>query len=569
MQFGAYYDDGWGPYEQATRGLEALPPDLEPGSAETEDPTPPPVSGGIPDSAPPRTRTAYALLDGPDRVDPGAAFELRVGLGSAAGHGVTTPSPLTVPLAPFELTVTVVADGFVVLGGAGLTMVIPVHPDDPYPYAVLRLRAVADPAFSPARTILATYSINERWIGVASRSVLVEPADGRHDNTMSGQPPVPQAHRQQSNVDWVLSAEPGVRPDLELLVAPGNDAGDVRRLFWAFRSPHPSVGEGHSIEAELPAEVATQVKQLLAGVEARPGAVDLGHYIRGVGRLVARAVPDVVWTALAAAAAAVDGPPSVLFATWDPYVPWELARVPQPWRAGEPTFLGAQAIIGRWPYLTHSRSPAPPARIELSTMAVVSGMYAEGERLPEAEQEAADLRGRYAAHDVAAQLGDVLDCLGGQPTSDLVHFSVHGAFTGTGAREGIYMIDGKFLDPVSVAGVESSPVRFVFLNACQLGQARQIFGDYAGMAAELLNIGAHAVVAPLWEVDDVVARNMAEGFYPAVLAKDEPVSPASFLRTQRSSTGLGGENTPAGTKLAYVYYGHPLLQVTWNGTTNG
>ena len=487
---------------------------------------------------------------------------------------MSEPVPLVVPVDAFVLTVNLAAHGFALLGGASTTLSLAVQPDDPYPYAVLRLRATADPALSADRTIVAAYSIGDRLVGVASRVVSVGAAAtlpaGQPVLATAGQPVLaPASPAPQRNVDWVLPAvaDPATQPDLELLVAPGNDAGGVQRVFWYYRSPHTAVGAPGFVESALSAEAAADVKQLIAGVEARADQADLGHYIRGAARQVGKAVPTGVWDALADAAAAVGGPPSVLLATWDPYVPWELARVPVPWCSGEPAFLGAQTVLGRWPYLTNSRSPVPPARLDLREMAVICGRYAPGEELPHAEEEAAGLRQRFSAHDVPATLAAVLDCLGGQPSSDLLHVAVHGAFTGTGSREGIYLVDGKYLDPVSIGGVENSPIRAVFLNACQLGQARQIFGDYAGLAAALLEIGASAVVAPLWEVDDEVARAMADAFYPAVLGRDE--SPASFLRQQRCTTRNGGENTPAGTRLAYVFYGHPLLRITWSGSTSG
>lgn len=507
-------------------------------------------------------RTAYARLDAPERVAPRESFELDVGLGPSASRGVAA-TPLTVPHSAFELIVKILADGFEVLGGAALTRTIRVTPDDPYPYDVIRLRASADPTLASARTILATYSIGDRLIGVASRAVLV--GEGSSAGTAQ-----PAPTRPELNVDWVLPTEtdPATRPDLELMVAPGNDAGGARRLFWYFRSPHTSVGERGFIQADLPDDVATQMSQIISGVEKRANQFDLAFYLRGVGRQIASAIPEEVWDALAAAARAANGPPSVLLATWDPYVPWELARVPQPWSADGPDVLGAQAVIGRWPYRTQSRSPAPPMRLDLRDMAVVSGVYAEGERLPEAEQEAVSLHSWYGAHEVLAQMDEVLSCLAGEPTSDVLHLAVHGRFDGRDTQDGIYLVDGQYLNPRSVLGVDNSPVRLAFLNACQLGQGREVLGEYAGMAASLLGIGAVAVVAPLWKVDDAVARTVAESFYPAVFAKTDAISPASFLREQRCAT-QGVEDKPAGTRLAYVFFGHPLLRVTWAGRTNG
>jgi len=488
------------------------------------------------------TRTAYARLDAPDRVAPGGVFELDVGLAESPGRGVTSPQPLSVPDTEFTLTVTVSADGFEVLGGASLVRTIAVNPDDPYPYDVIRLRAIDDVALTPARSILAVYAIEGRTIGIATRSVVV--GDGA----------VP-AEPERAGVDWVLPTDPDTRPDLELVVTPGNDVGG-QRLFWYFRSPHPTVGDGSFVAADLPVTVATTVRQLLNGVEDRTTLDDLPYYLRGVGRRIADAIPDPVWQALKATADAVEGPPSVLLASADPYIPWELARIP--WCHDDPPLLGAQTVIGRWPYLANGRSPAPAPRLELDSMAVVFGEYSGGENLEEAAREAAHLRAHYAAQPVDARMRDILRCLDGTPRADALHLAVHGNFDPTGMRDGIYLVDGNYLSPVSVEGVESSPIRLAFLNACQLAQGREVFGIYAGMAFALLNIGAEAVVAPLWKVNDTAARELAAAFYPALFT--DVRSPAEFLREFRC---LSVETNPAATSLAYIYFGHPLLRVKW------
>lgn len=503
----------------------------------------------------PQTRTAYARLEAPDRIAPAEAFELRVGLAESPGRGVT-PSPLTVPGDAFVLDVKIAADGFEVLGGGSLTATIAVTPADPFAYDVIRLRAIRDPALSATRTIIGSYFIRGQWLGVASRQVCVSDDPDIETPVTPTQPKI--------NVDWVLPADAGSRPDLEILVTPGNDAGGPRRFLWYFRSPHPTVGEGGFFELDLPDSVGPTVRQLISGIEDRADDEDLSTFLRGVGRRIADAVPTEIWDALSAAAAARCGPPSVLLATADPFIPWELARIPEPWSKDGPPILGAQTTIGRWPYLANGRSPAPPTLLELRQLAVISGEYAEGERLEQAEQEAAQLRAYYSAYDIPAKLREVVRCLDGEPDSQAVHLAVHGNFDPTGKKDGIYLVDGEFLNPVSVEGIEKSPLRLAFLNACQLGQGREIFGVYAGMGFALLRIGVGAVVAPLWKVDDVVAREVAESFYPAVFSDEEPVSPAAFLRTERCSAG--GAETAGGTRLAYVFYGHPLLRVKWTGS---
>ena len=84
-----------------------------------------------------------------------------------------------------------------------------------------------------------------------------------------------------------------------------------------------------------------------------------------------------------------------------------------------------------------------------------------------------------------------------------------------------------------------------------MGQAGETLGQYGGMAQAFVTAGASAVVAPLWVVDDEVARDVSLRFYQAVFTG---TTPAEFLRAERGA----GES---GTQLAYVFYGHPNLRL--------
>lgn len=492
------------------------------------------------------TRTAYPLLDAPERVAPGAELELRVGLAASPGAGVASPGAFAVPTEPFTVTVVLSVDGFTVLGGGSTTRRIRVTPQDPYPYEVVRLRADDRPGLRQARAVLAIYSVDGQQIGIASRAVVVGEAP-------VGEPPAP-------GVDWVLPAgAPG--PDLELVLAPGND--DAGSMHWHFRSPHEQVGESRGFLTVTPGrDVAATARRFLGDIENRAAYGDLAEQVNFVAGRLGELVHPRVWQALARAADAVNGPPTVLFATADPYLPWELARVPAPWTSGPP-LLGAQAVVGRWPYSTPARTPAPPATLDAAAMAVVTGRYPDAIRLEQAEAEGEELCARYGATPVAPAVAEVVALLRGRPEADVLHVALHGAFDVTGTRDGILMVDGRnYLRPQTVEGVEASPVRFAFLNACQVGQGSVVLGQYAGMAEALLRIGVVAVVAPLWKVDDEVARGVAAECYESVLGSG--LSPAAFLRHQRGRD-VDVRTTRDSSRLAYVYFGHPLLRVRWHG----
>jgi hypothetical protein len=94
-----------------------------------------------------------------------------------------------------------------------------------------------------------------------------------------------------------------------------------------------------------------------------------------------------------------------------------------------------------------------------------------------------------------------------------------------------------------------------------LGRGQSMLGDAAGMAPALVAIGACAVVAPLWRVDDTVARELAIRFFAALRAGTP--GPAEFFAAERSAAASYGGGTADGTRLAYLFFGHPRMRVVW------
>ena len=98
---------------------------------------------------------------------------------------------------------------------------------------------------------------------------------------------------------------------------------------------------------------------------------------------------------------------------------------------------------------------------------------------------------------------------------------------------------------------------FVFLNACQVGTAGSVLSDYGGLAGAFVSEGCSGYVAPLWNVNDLVATPFAEEFYTGGVegrGLGVRVAAASF----RSRYASDWDRQTA-TPLAYVFYGHPEL----------
>ena len=495
-------------------------------------------------------RESYALLDAPDAVVVGTPFYATVGLSPEPVAGVSGPTlrrPDT-SWGAYDLTVQVVADGFTTSGDSKRTM--RVTAEQPYPTFSLELVAEPGDADVAARAIHALYSVDGQTIGFAVRPVAVVASAA-----MLGTRPSTEAEGAAIRVPSEL--EP---PDLTIRIVKGSTTAG--QLTWSLESPHSGLD---LTDASLTSDIGDTPEQftrkLLQGVDAHEGRPTLGPLLQGHGRVIAGHVPVEVLDAIAATAALVgDRPLMVHLLSQEPYVPWELAMLEPPIRDDAPPFLGAQVELGRW-VLGQRRPPLPaPTGVEVRALVVVGGDYdgVAAARLVEADAELAALVDRYAATGVEAFAEDILECLAGAPPADVLHFAVHGMYDTAGVREGLVLSDGSLLDPMLVKGVDLHGAPFVFLNACQVGSSNELLGDYSGVAEAFLFAGASGVVAPLWKVDDRLARELALTFYEAVL--DGADRPAAALRVARSRFGADGE-PPSATPLAYQFYGHPGLRL--------
>lgn len=209
-------------------------------------------------------------------------------------------------------------------------------------------------------------------------------------------------------------------------------------------------------------------------------------------------------------------------------------------------------------------------------MAVVIGDYASDARLrplPEAEAEGAELTQQYHAlalkateEDMDRLLRNRLKRDGRAAAPTVVHVAAHGEVNPDNQQYSGIILSGaqRRLDPLVVHGSELTRETrpFVFLNACQVGTAGALLSEYGGMPGAFLSEGCRGFVAPLWNVDDGVAHQLAVRFYRATIGRRVPV--AECLRQIRQLFDAPwGKGTA--TPLAYVFYGHPSLVLAREG----
>lgn len=518
---------------------------------------------------------SYPYLDAPTRVAVGQRFAVEIGLSDSAVAGVSSAGPMGIPVSAgaktVEVDVQVVADGFAAVTGWKRTLLVDVSVPA---RARVAIELIAQPQQESVRVtaLVVHYSVAGATCGIAFRHMTV----GR---TLGDVPP--PDNRGQSWLDLeprpaavTLVAGNGVDVELDILKPDGNVAkGDYRCVF---RNAHGVAVPETAAEIHLGDDAETFAKKLIDNMRLWGGDAMSDNAVEYFGRTAAGKLPDAFWSMLVEVSGRVGGRPLTLqLNSAEPYVPWELAMLPTPLDATRPPFLGAQVNMGRW-ILGDPDIASPPKRsVSVKAMAVMAGMYnaTTGLRpLPMAQQEAQDLATTYA--DLPAV---PLDCtslnlkslLDGTLTMglkqiggvQLVHFAGHGEVDPTRPGDAaLFLSNGRPMDPMFLryAKVGKQHEPFIFLNACMVGVGGQMLGDAGGFPGNCLAGGFSGLVAPLWAVNDTVARSVAIDFYQALLAAGSQRTVAELMRDLR---GQYNSNAPVSSYLAYVFYGNPNLKV--------
>jgi hypothetical protein len=365
------------------------------------------------------------------------------------------------------------------------------------------------------------------------------------------------------------------RTDIEIVITKPDRNPTTGRFSLALRTPHPVPVPDTLPDIDLEDDAQSFARLLIDQVRQHHGKPLMANVMRSVGRRIAVQLKPPFWEAFGRVAQHVldteHRVPTVLLLAGENLVPWELATLPTPLDPARPPFLAAQTSMGRW-ILDESAVPLPPAeRIDVTGMAVLAGHY-EAQTglapLPHAVEEATEIGQRFGAIVRFASQATLSALLGAQLEDGLrrvgvevVHFSGHGEVDphNPGAS-GIFLEDGSPISPIlfsdSDLGTRHHP--FIFLNACMVGTGGQMLGDCSGFPGECLGGGFRGLVAPLWEVRDVVAKEVALDFYAAAFgAGGAPRPLGEVLREIRARYAAGSQPQP--TYLAYVLYGHPAL----------
>ena len=515
-------------------------------------------------SEPPRK--AWPRVDAPKTATENTAFALVVGLRpdpdpDLVGDPVERPPDQR---GPYFLTVQLVADGFTLADGEHWRRDLPVTADASYPTTTYHL--TPEPSAEPIRAeqLVVYYAIGGQTVGRAVRAVAVIQSDALRDQAPA-LPAPPGLHIAKPS-----QPEP---VDLEVRIEYSEHR---HRLNWTFESRHPLDLPDTLPPTDIGTNPDAFAKDLIRSIESLKDVAGFRLRLQGLGKGIRAELPPTFWRLLTAADEAArterSAPrPAVLILSQEPHIPWELARCTEPFDPASPPYLCFQANVGRWVFDPDQPRIDPPRARGVMHVAAITGTYdhPKWSDLHEAKAEAQALTDAYGAIPVSADFLSVVKLCGdGDPPSDVLHFAVHGKYAPDQPGQGLVLVDGpdvRYLNDIDVRGFTLDGHPFVFLNACQVGSANERLGNYAGLAQAFLAAGATAVIAPLWSVNDRVARELALEFYQAVADGASAAEALRQARLQRiAATAEEASAAVAATPYAYQFFGHPELALGWN-----
>jgi hypothetical protein len=527
--------------------------------------------------AEPVTILPYPSLDAPERVTPAQEFTLEIGLSKKQFPGVAGGDmAITTAEKKFDLVVNVFAEAFEMPDGARHTLHVQ---RECFWEAKTKIRLIAPIVQSPTTYYLEVeYSHKGNLVGKGWRSIYVAPIP-ETGVTLPEEKPVTGA------VPITMSTSL-TAPDLRVTIKVSSNGNT---LSWSFDSPHPVTVPSTRISTKVGrGNAMTYALEHIMSVAQADGTLMIDNKVRGLSREIGRNMPYEFWKVLADVwrhmkNIRADDVPAVLLISEDPYIPWELASTEKQYidesltDASRPLLLGAQVKIGRWlpqgpstPQGTLFPKLMPDTRVNIQKIALVIGDYAASvsrqRPLPEAIKEGEELKTAYSGIHVQGTLEGVNTLLdnkleenGKKVAIQAIHFACHGSVSQNPQFNGIILSDTVLrlgVDMIAGNMLTSQTEPFVFLNACQLGQASEILADYGGMAGAFLTEGCRGFIAPLWSVDDKIAHKIGVEFYKKAITEHNEVS--EIMRDIRSEFDLN-TNMPPSTYLAYTFYGHPKL----------
>ncbi len=516
-----------------------------------------PTSGG-PAATPIIRRTPHMDIP-PKPLQPGDTFEVAVYVDQQAARPGEATTDVVVPVKSQVEIQLVVSEHFTVNGSAVTSMTITDAPrsDADRTFSVTVVPANELPTKVPP-SLIAQFFYKGRPSGKVSRTA-----------TIAGVATTALAPGRAR-----VELQDGVAADL-IVVVTAAVANDGRQFFCTVRSHLlDKYKEGVKEPWNLPQATEDIVLSFMERITANAITSSmLLAELKGAGRQLDDASPKVFQQAFWDLVDSGREFKTIAIVSQEPFIPWELMR---PYRkvSGKTQSrdaLGTEFSIGRWPT---PDGISPSQSIPLRDSFVIAPTYSPP--LPISADEAKLVADSFAGEIIKpADFDSIKKNLGGQGKT-LVHFVCHGQDEETQAEAQAQVIENpderrtrnrvqvikldnsETLNSTQILGIDGIETifedmhPFVFLNACEIGRTMPALVGVGGFAKSFLDLGASAVIAPLWSVKDTIAHEIAETFYSRV--KAEPNMPfAQIMRDLRQKTYSSGEDTYA----AYCFYGDP------------
>ncbi|WP_198031666.1 CHAT domain-containing protein [Bradyrhizobium sp. Ec3.3] len=416
--------------------------------------------------------------------------------------------------------------------------------------------------------IAAIFYVNSRPCGRVTRTVSISGVTTKASGAIPpSEPPQPDP--------WAVTPAPppgcievsgteAETPDLVVTIVAA-DANDGRSYLCSVQTRHlEEFRERQTCPWNLPNVTRDLIAGFMKKFTAQPDGTALIAELKGAGNVLFEGSPRLFQKAFWDLIDAGIAIKTIAIVTAEPYVPWEL-MIPTRWKNGtdyeERPALGVEFQVGRW---TDTRVIAPSSKIQLRDCFVVAPAYPGSCKLAFSDNEAAMVLARYSGDKIEpADFATIQSRLGTEART-LVHFICHGDDDGSGIQT-IALEGGRTLSSTALLGMSGLAKLFrakrpvVFLNACKVGQTVPSLVGLGGFVASFIKLGATAVIAPLWSVEDSVANKVATSFYEAL--KNTPEMPLakifSAIRAEAYKDGSGRD-----TYAAYCFYGDPFATVS-------
>lgn len=542
---------------------------------------PPPPGTAVPagDAAgPPGLFRAYPDVTAPAEVGAGQTFTLDVGFAETPSSAMLFEGPPIMVVAGPQVRFVVQVTGFGFVFPDGIQRTLVVDRADPTRERVT-FAVRADPTEAPAQRILeVSYEFQGAVVG--RTQVLVSVA--------AAVPVVAPGPAPVGGTALVDAGPDRTPPHLSVDIFSEDGGSELR---WVFHCRYPDIDRPtQQVTTSLRNHSAQSfARQIMQSIPHEPDKDLLAGTMRGIGRMVADVFPGEFWTLLGDTwrrARAEGDEPRMQITLTEPWIPWELALIESGRFEGAGDLLAADAERGaalgqlwqvaRWTtpirQLVTGDLPATPPATEVGAknMAVIIGNYTEtpgfGE-LPSAVEEGNTIAMTYGALPLDVSTAAVVALLtcrlerDSQPfTPTVLHFAGHGQTDVANPQfTGLILQNGRTLNPVTINGFDlvGRYQPFVFLNACEAGVAGETLMNLGGLVGAFLVSGARGFLAPLWQVDDDVARDIAVEFYEHTLGERATSVGEALRRLRRKYT----PDSVSATPLAYVFYGNPDLRL--------